>query len=239
MFHLHCCVAAPFISRQSEQSRGTAPSVNAVFILLIVVLVARQLQRTRRREAAALAAARRAGASSEGPRAQHPRIDLTHCIGCGACAEVCPEGDVLGLIGGKAAIVHPAKCVGHGLCAEAIPVGAIEIVMASPSVAADLPQLSEEQETNVPGLFIVGELGGLALIKNAVNQGRDCVDAIAARLTAMPRADRLDLFDVCILERGQPASALRCARWSDACGTSRSSRTSSGGPWPSTRGRSW
>ncbi|HET9726198.1 MAG TPA: NAD(P)-binding domain-containing protein [Gemmatimonadales bacterium] len=176
--------------------------VNAVFILLIVMLVAHHLRGTRRREAAALAAARRAGASSEGPRAQHPRIDLSHCIGCGACTEVCPEGDVLGLIGGKAAIVHPGKCVGHGLCAEACPVGAIEIVMASPSVGADLPQLSDQQETSVPGMFIVGELGGLALIKNAVNQGRDCVDTIAERLAAAPAPARTGLVDVCIVGAG-------------------------------------
>src|SRR5690242_20128573 len=166
------------------------------------MLVAHHLRGTRRREAAALAAARRAGASSEGPRAQHPRIDLSHCIGCGACTEVCPEGDVLGLIGGKAAIVHPGKCVGHGLCAEACPVGAIEIVMASPSVGVDLPQLSDEQETSVPGMFIVGELGGLALIKNAVNQGRDCVDTIAERLAAAPAPARTGLVDVCIVGAG-------------------------------------
>jgi thioredoxin reductase/ferredoxin len=175
----------------------------AAFTLLLVIPIARQLRRTRRREAAALAAARRGGHSAEGPRAQHPRIDLSHCIGCGACTDVCPEGDVLGLIGGKAALVHPQKCIGHGLCADACPVGAIEIVMASPSVGADLPHLTREQETNVPGLFIVGELGGLALIKNAVNQGRDCVDTIAARLRAaggLPAPP--GVFDVCIVGAG-------------------------------------
>lgn len=177
--------------------------VYAVFTLLLVIPIARHLRRTRRKEAAALAAARRAGHAPDGPRAQHPRIDLSHCIGCGACTDVCPEGDVLGLIGGKAAIVHPDKCIGHGLCAEACPVGAIEIVMASPSAGADLPQLTPEQETNVPNLFIVGELGGLALIKNAVNQGRDCVDTIAARLRAGrgPRR-KPDLVDVCIVGAG-------------------------------------
>jgi thioredoxin reductase (NADPH) len=177
--------------------------VYAIFVLLLVIPIARQLRRTRRKEAAALAAARRGGHSSGGPRAQHPRIDLSHCIGCGACTDVCPEGDVLGLIGGKAAIVHPGKCIGHGLCAEACPVGAIEIVMASPSVGADLPRLTAEQETNVPNLFIVGELGGLALIKNAVNQGRDCVDTIAARLRAGGGSRRgPDLVDVCIVGAG-------------------------------------
>jgi len=42
--------------------------------------------------------------------------------------------------------------------------------------------LTSEYETTIANLFIAGELGGLALIKNAVNQGRECIDTIEARL---------------------------------------------------------
>ncbi|HET7379121.1 MAG TPA: NAD(P)-binding domain-containing protein [Gaiellales bacterium] len=172
------------------------------FFILVAVLVGSAVLRTRRREKAAIAAARRAGLSTEGPRAQHPRIDISHCIGCGACVDVCPE-DVLAVIAGKAAIVSPAKCIGHGLCAEACPVGAIEIVMAKPSIGADLPALSRELETNVPNLFVVGELGGLALIKNAVNQGRDVVDTIAERFARRGRPPvGSGAVDVCIVGAG-------------------------------------
>src|SRR5437879_3468490 len=136
------------------------------------------------RDAKARAAAEKGKLFSEGPKAQHPHIDNTYCIGCATCTTVCPEGDVLAMLGGKAVIVNGYKCIGHGLCADACPVGAITMVMASPSMAADMPYLTPEYETSVPNLFIVGELGGLALIKNAVNQGRDCVDTIAARLKA-------------------------------------------------------
>ena len=170
------------------------------FIVLVGLLVLSAVLRARRREAAALAATRRAGISPAGPRAQHPHIDVSHCIGCGACVDVCPE-DVLAVIAGKAAIISAHKCIGHGLCAEACPVGAIEIVMASPSIAADLPRLSPQLETNVPGLFVVGELGGLALIKNAVNQGRDCIDTITQRLTRAGRAPA-GVRDVCIVGAG-------------------------------------
>jgi thioredoxin reductase (NADPH) len=142
------------------------------------------LKSLKKKETRAREAAEKGKLFSEGPKAQHPHIDNNYCIGCGTCTSVCPEGDVLAMIGGKAVIVNGHKCIGHGLCADACPVGAITMVMASPSMAADMPYLTPEYETTVPNLFIVGELGGLALIKNAVNQGRDCVDTIAARLKA-------------------------------------------------------
>jgi thioredoxin reductase/ferredoxin len=173
------------------------------FGLLVIWLMARHVRRMNRREQGARAAAERGKLHSEGPRAQHPHIDATHCIGCGACVEVCPEGDVLAVIGGKAAIVNGHKCIGHGLCAEVCPVGAITIVMASPSVSADTPQRTPQYETNVPNLYVVGELGGLALIKNAVNEGRSCVDTIAGRLLGINRGRSAQgVVDVCIVGAG-------------------------------------
>ena len=173
------------------------------FGLILVLSMIRHIRRMHRQETQARAAAERGKLRSDGPQAQHPHIDATQCIGCGACVEVCPEGDVLAVIAGKAAIVNGHKCIGHGLCAEACPVGAITIVMASPSVGADMPQLNAEHETNVPNVFIAGELGGLALIKNAVNQGRDCVDTIATRLFAIKRGRAIaGVADVCIVGAG-------------------------------------
>ena len=173
------------------------------FGALLLVLMTSHLRRMRKKEAAARAAAEHGKLFSDGPRAQHPRIDALQCIGCGACVEVCPEGDVLAVIGGKAVIANGHKCIGHGLCAEACPVGAITIVMASPSVGADMPALTPQHETNVPNMFIVGELGGLALIKNAVNQGRDCVDTIAARLVSIKHGRSTPgVRDVCIVGAG-------------------------------------
>lgn len=178
--------------------------IYVAFGAAVLWLMRSHWRRMLRQEAVAVAAADRARLSGDGPRAQHPRIDVSNCIGCGACILACPEGDVLALLAGKAAIVNGHKCIGHGLCADACPVGAIEIVMASPSMAADLPVLSPELETNVPGLFIVGELGGLALIKNAVNQGRDVIDTIAARLSrAGARAVRArPVTDICVIGAG-------------------------------------
>jgi len=152
------------------------------FISVVFLLV--YLKSLKKKEARARESAEKGKLFSEGPKAQHPHIDTNYCIGCATCTSVCPEGDVLAMIGGKAVIVNGYKCIGHALCSDACPVGAITMVMASPSMAGDMPFLTPEFETTVPNLFIVGELGGLALIKNAVNQGRDCVDQVATRIKA-------------------------------------------------------
>src|SRR6185369_9929463 len=109
----------------------------------------------------------------------HPRIDVLTCIGCGSCVKACPE-DVLGIVNGKAAIVNGARCVGHALCAEACPVTAITMGFGRPRQGMELPWYNEHYETNVPGLFIVGELGGLGLIRNASNQGVKAIQHIAS-----------------------------------------------------------
>lgn len=159
------------------------------------------LKALKKRDERARAAAEKGKLFSEGPRSQHPHIDNAQCIGCATCTTVCPEGDVLAMVGGKAAIVNGYKCIGHGLCAEACPVGAIQMVMASPSVGADMPFMTPEHETSIQNLFIAGELGGLALIKNAVNHGRECVDTISARLDEN-RPATPGLHDVLIIGAG-------------------------------------
>ncbi len=159
------------------------------------------LKGLKKREEKARESAEKGKLFSEGPKAQHPHIDTTYCIGCQTCTSVCPEGDVLAMLGGKAVIVNGYKCIGHGLCADACPVGAITMVTATPGMSADMPYLSPEYETSIPNLFIVGELGGLALIKNAVNQGRDCVDTIVKRMAANRTASK-DVYDLLIVGAG-------------------------------------
>jgi len=160
------------------------------------------LRKLKTREKRAHEAAKKGTIYSEGPRAQHPQIDANSCIGCATCTSVCPEGDVLAMLGGKAAIVNGYKCIGHSLCSEACPVGAIAMVMASPGMSADLPVLSTQQETNVSNLFVAGELGGLALIKNAINQGRDCVDTVTSRINGQRGSSAPGVLDLLIVGAG-------------------------------------
>src|SRR5437764_3012791 len=174
-----------------------------VAVVIAFFFLHRYLRGLKKTEERARAAAEKGKLYSEGPRSQHPHIDTTFCIGCQSCTMVCPEGDVLAMLGGKAVIVNGYKCIGHSLCADACPVGAITMVMASPSMGADMPYLTPEYETSVPNLFIIGELRGLALIKNAVNQGRDCVDIILNRFTARGTARTMsEVLDVLVIGAG-------------------------------------
>jgi thioredoxin reductase (NADPH) len=176
------------------------------FLIAAVVLgffMLKYLRDMKKSNAKAREAEEKGKLRSDGPQAQHPHIDVANCIGCAACTSVCPEGDVLAMIGGKAAIVNGYKCIGHSLCAEVCPVGAITMVMANPSMRADMPLLTREYETNIENLFIAGELGGLALIKNAIAQGRECVDTIARRLGSPgPPSTQADVFDLVIVGAG-------------------------------------
>jgi thioredoxin reductase (NADPH) len=116
------------------------------------------------------------------PRSQYPQIDLSACIGCGSCVEACPEGDVLGVVFGKATIINGDRCVGHGFCEQVCPVGALKVGLGDIKKREDIPIMDEFNETNVGGLFIAGELGGISLIRNAVTQGRMVIERIASKL---------------------------------------------------------
>jgi thioredoxin reductase (NADPH) len=170
-------------------------------IALIAFFVIRYLKKVSLREGRTR---RLAAPSSFHPELTHglrPSIDATQCIGCAACTTVCPEGEVLAMLEGRAIVVNGQKCIGHERCVAACPVGAITMVMASPQASADTPHLTAEYETTVKNLFIVGELGGLPLIKNAVNQGRKCIDIITNRIRTAHPADP-NVYDVLIVGAG-------------------------------------
>lgn len=132
------------------------------------------------------------------PASLHPVIDPAKCMGCGTCVSACPEGHnhpVLGLINGKGQLIAPTNCIGHGACKTACPFDAISLVFGTAKRGVDIPVLSPEYETNMPGIYIAGELGGMGLIRNAIEQGYRSMDSIAARVGGSSQ-DRLDVVIV-------------------------------------------
>lgn len=168
-----------------------------IFFLLIAVLAVPYWIRIakHRRDSEEKMQGQRTGALV--PVTLHPHIDVEACIGCGSCVKVCPES-VLGIVGGRAAIVHGLKCVGHALCAEVCPVGAITMGFGRPKQGEEIPWHDENFQTNIPGLYIVGELGGIGLIKNAVAHACKAIDAIGATFKQNPAHD----VDVLIVGAG-------------------------------------
>jgi len=113
------------------------------------------------------------------PVSIHPEVDLDACIGSGACIRACPEHDILAITDGRARLINPMSCIGHSACMDACPVGAITLVFGTAKRGIELPKLTPTFETSQPGIYIVGELGGMGLIRNDVEQGRQAGAAIA------------------------------------------------------------
>lgn len=143
------------------------------------------------------------------PVSLHPIIDHNLCLGCATCVDACPEGNVLGVIREKAHLINPSHCIGHGACKTACPTGAIMLVLGNEKRGIDIPMLNPNFETNVPGLFIAGELGGMGLIRNAVEQGRQAMESIR-KLVESSQADVP--YDVVVVGAGPAGfSATLCA----------------------------
>jgi thioredoxin reductase len=113
------------------------------------------------------------------PLSLHPYVDLNKCIGSAACVAECPEKDILGIVNGKATLINSTNCIGHGACFHACPVEAISLRIGTETRGVELPHVNQNFETNTRGIFIAGELGGMGLIKNSVEQGQQAMDNIA------------------------------------------------------------
>ena len=132
------------------------------------------------------------------PVSLHPYVDPNKCIQTGACIKACPEKDILGIINGKATVINASQCIGHGACFHACPTEAITLRIGTEKRGVELPHVNQDFQTNVPGIYIAGELGGMGLIRNAVEQGRQAVDNIARSL----KQDHGAPYDLIIIGAG-------------------------------------
>ncbi|MFZ1703229.1 MAG: NAD(P)-binding domain-containing protein [Saprospiraceae bacterium] len=123
------------------------------------------------------------------PVSLYPYINEDNCIKSGACVIACPEKEILGIQNGRATLINASRCVGHGACFHACPVEAISLKIGTEKRGVDLPHVNQNFETNVKGIFIAGELGGMGLIKNSVEQGKQAVDNIKLSVVSSHVAD--------------------------------------------------
>jgi thioredoxin reductase/ferredoxin len=182
--------------------------IYATPLALIWLFYVRRRRAHHAASAAVLAESREAGLMDAA--SLHPVIDPNRCIGCGSCVAACPEmpaHQVLGLVRRKAVLVSPSDCIGHGACLSACPVDAISLVFGSATRGIDIPNVKPNFETNVAGVFIAGELGGMGLIRNAIEQGRQAMENIAKQLG--PR--RAGVRDVLIVGAGPAGFAAALA----------------------------
>lgn len=173
--------------------------------LLVIVIYLRRKRKRSRIVTEKIEKARELGLYE--PISLHPVVDEGSCIQTGACIAACPEKDILGIRNGKATTINASQCVGHGACFHACPTEAITLCIGTEKRGVELPHVSPEFETNIPGIYIAGELGGMGLIKNAVEQGKQAVENIASKINKKHDAQ----YDLLIVGSGPAGIAASLA----------------------------
>lgn len=171
-------------------------SIIIAFIVGIVMIYIRKQKRESKEVEAKIEKAIENGIHE--PVSLHPVIDINSCIKSGACVSACPEHDILGIVNGRATVVNASHCIGHGACLRACPVQAITLCIGTEKRGVEIPHIEVTFETNVPGIYIAGEMGGMGLIKNAVEQGKQAVDNLLKKFDKKHTAE----YDLIVVGAG-------------------------------------
>src|SRR5262245_12978448 len=157
--------------------------------------------------------AAQAPAAVVGPRVLIHDINDDRCTGCDACVAVCPT-NVLDLVENKSRVLRFHDCIQCEACMFACPTEALVMFPegAQPP-PLKVPEMDENFQTAVPGQYLIGEVSGKPLVKNAANLGRAVVEHMLAsgvRPGALGGAD--NVVDVAIVGSGPGglSAALTC-----------------------------
>lgn len=139
----------------------------------------------------------------DGPPYPHPVINTATCIGCHACVDACPH-DVLAIVNGKATPVAIEQCMEDTSCqveCPTVPKSCIVINTNKKIPERKVPNRDQRFMTNVPGVYLIGDVSGVPLIKNAINEGGAVINFIVEDLKYEGRNGKAD-YDVAIIGIG-------------------------------------
>jgi thioredoxin reductase len=140
---------------------------------------------------------------AEGPKYPYPVVDPVLCIGCHACVEACPH-DVLAMVNGISTPVAPDQCMEDTSCQAECPTQPKACVVLNTTKVIPprkVPKRDQTYMTNVPGIYIIGDVSGVPLIKMAINEGTKVIDAVAESLQKEGAKSGAD-YDVAIIGVG-------------------------------------
>ncbi|MDX2093141.1 MAG: NAD(P)-binding domain-containing protein [Kofleriaceae bacterium] len=111
-----------------------------------------------------------------GPRILIHDINDDRCTGCDACVAVCPT-NVLDLVANKSRVLRFQDCIQCEACMFACPTEAL-VMFPEGGMPPPLkvPEIDENFQTAIPGQYLIGEVAGKPLVKNAANLGRAVIE---------------------------------------------------------------
>jgi thioredoxin reductase (NADPH) len=139
----------------------------------------------------------------DGPDYPHPVVIADRCIGCQACVEACPH-DVLAMVDNLAVPVARDQCMEDTACQLACPVSPKACIVVNTTKTIKplpVPTRNEKFMTNVAGCYLIGDVSGTPLIKNAANEGTAVINHITDELKNSPPEPKAE-YDVAIIGIG-------------------------------------
>jgi thioredoxin reductase/ferredoxin len=152
-------------------------------------------------------------ATHAGPQILVHDINDDRCTGCDACVAVCPT-NVLDLVANKSRVLRFQDCIQCEACMIACPTEALVMFpQGTMPPPLKIPEVDEFFQTVVPGQYLIGEVAGKPLVKNAANLGRAVIEHMlqsGLRSGAIGRSETI--VDVVIVGSGPGglSAALSC-----------------------------